>query len=78
VEHPLRGHDAIFCQVPRKALLSCVRWRTRRSRARNITARACCASVFTATKRIVGRAAASAIASASAASFFRRLTNGFT
>ncbi len=31
-----------------------------------------------ATKRMVGRGAASAIASASAASFFCRLTNGFT
>ena len=40
--------------------------------------RACCSCVFTATKRIVGRAAASQIASASAASFFCRLTNGFT
>ena len=36
------------------------------------------ASVLTATKRIVGRLAASAIASASAASFFSRLTNGLT
>jgi hypothetical protein len=33
---------------------------------------------FTATKRIVGRWAASQIASASAASFFCRLTKGFT
>ena len=40
--------------------------------------RACCASVFTATKRMVGREAASQIASASAASFLWRLTNGFT
>jgi hypothetical protein len=39
---------------------------------------ACCASDFTATKRIVGRAAASAIASASAMSFFCRFKNGFT
>src|ERR1700678_3992110 len=41
-------------------------------------ARACCSSVLTATKRMVGRLAASAIASASAASFFWRLTNGLT
>ena len=40
--------------------------------------RACCSCVFTATKRIVGRDAASQIASASAASFFCRFTNGFT
>ena len=38
---------------------------------------ACWASVFTATKRIVGREAASAIASASAASFFCRFTKGW-
>src|SRR3954447_23644934 len=51
---------------------------TRRSRARKITAAACFASLFTATNRIVGRWAASQIASASAISFFWRLTNGFT
>ena len=38
----------------------------------------CCSCVFTATKRIVGREAASQIASASAASFFWRFTNGLT
>src|ERR1700722_18620965 len=41
-------------------------------------ARACCSCVLTATKRIVGRLAASAIASASAVSFFWRLTKGLT
>ena len=40
--------------------------------------RDCCSRVFTATTRIVGREAASQIASASAASFFCRFTNGFT
>ena len=39
---------------------------------------ACCSSLFTGTNRIVGRCAASQIASASAASFFCRFTNGFT
>ena len=51
-----------------------------------IIARACCSSNFNATcplgmrsiKRMVGRKAASAIASASAASFFCRLTKGLT
>ena len=38
----------------------------------------CCSGVFAATKRIIGREAASQIAFASAASFFCRLTNGFT
>ncbi len=40
--------------------------------------RACCSRVFTATKCMVGREAASQIASASAASFCCRYTNGFT
>jgi hypothetical protein len=35
-------------------------------------------ALFTATNRIVGRSAASAIASASARSFFCRFTKGFT
>ena len=38
----------------------------------------CAAALFTATNRIVGRCAASQIASASAASFFCRFTNGLT
>ena len=40
--------------------------------------RACCSSVFTATKRMVGRDDASQIASASDASFFCRLTYALT
>jgi hypothetical protein len=39
---------------------------------------ACFSALFTATKRIVGRPAASVIASASAMSFFCRFTNGLT
>ncbi len=42
------------------------------------TRRPAAASLFTGTKRIVGRCAASQIASASAASFFCRFTNGLT
>src|SRR3954451_11051000 len=49
--------------------MHCVRWRTRRSRARNTTPFACCSSLFTGTKRMLGRWAASQIASASAMSF---------
>ena len=71
---------------PRNALIIWVRWRTRRSRVWNNIPLACCSSVFTATKRIVGRCAASqhapdyvsGLASASAASFFCRFTNGLT
>ena len=56
----------------------CVRWRTRSSRLRNITERPWTSFVFTATNRIVGRCAASTIASASFVSFFCLFTNGFT
>src|SRR3954449_9620804 len=42
-------------RCPRRALMACVRWRTRRSRARNTTPFACCSSVFTGTKRMLGR-----------------------
>src|SRR4051812_32731510 len=52
------------------ALMICVRWPTSRSRVRNTTADACLASLLTATNRMVGRWAASQIASASAALFF--------
>ncbi len=45
-------------------------WPTNICRVRNSIARACWSSVFTATKRMVGRNAASTMASASAASFF--------
>ena len=55
-----------------------VRWRTSRSRVQNTTAAACWFALLRATKRMVGRWAASQMASASAMSFFCRLTNGFT
>lgn len=42
------------------------------------TARACWSADFGSTKRIVGRSAASTIASASAASFFCRFRKGLT
>jgi hypothetical protein len=60
---------------PRKALIACVRCRTRRSRARNTSALAWAASLFTDTKRIVGLCAASQIASASVVSFFCRYSS---
>ena len=63
---------------PRIALISWVRWRTSRSRARNTTAQACASALSGSTKRMVGRCAASQIASASAASCFCRFTYGFT
>ena len=44
----------------------------------NTTAFACCTSSFTGTKRMLGRWAASQIASASALSFFCRFTYGLT
>jgi len=63
---------------PRSALIICVRWRTNRSRVRKTVAEACASAVLGLTKRIVGRWAASLIASASAMSFFCRFTNGLT
>ena len=48
------------------------------TRVLNATPAACFSTVFTATNCMVGRDAASAIASASAASFLFRFTNGFT
>ena len=62
----------------RRPDVACVRWPTNICRVRNSMARAGCASVFRATNRLVGRNAASTLASASAAAFFGRLTNGFT
>ena len=78
MSRPSRSDDAELRKCPRSALIVWVRWRTSRSRVRNSMPRDCCSRVFTATKRIVGREAASQIASASAASFFFRFTNGFT
>jgi hypothetical protein len=57
--------------------MSWVRCRTNRSRVRNTKPAACCRSLFTATNHMLGRCAASQIASASIASFFCRFTNGF-
>ena len=74
----LRSHYAVLGQMTPKRVDVCVRWRTSKSRVRKSIACACYASALTATKCMVGRGAASAIASASAVSFFCRLTNGFT
>ena len=54
---------------PRRALIVWVFYRMKRSRVRNAMPAACCSMPFTATNRIVGREAASAMASASALSF---------
>jgi hypothetical protein len=59
---------------PRIAFASRVRWRISSRRVLCNTITLCCSAVFTATKRMVGRLTASQIASASAASFFWRLT----
>ncbi len=63
---------------PRSALASWVRWWTNVSRTFSTIPWACCMAVFTGTKRIPGRPAASQIASASLRSFFARFTKGFT
>jgi hypothetical protein len=79
VGYALRGNDAAMRTTwARTALIKCVLWRISRSRGRNTIARACCFSLLGWANRMVGRLAASAIASASAASFFCRLTRGLT
>jgi len=55
-------------------LASCTRWRTSRSRWPASIKAACWPADFTATKRIVGRLAASHTACASAESFLPRFT----
>ncbi|SOC20597.1 hypothetical protein SAMN05877809_1132 [Rhodobacter sp. JA431] len=72
---PMMPNSARF---PRGPLISCVRCRTRHRCVRNATARPWVSALFIATKRMVGRKAAFAMASASARSFFCRFTNGFT
>jgi len=59
-------------------LIACVRCRISSSRTRKTIAAPCVSSLFTGTKRIVGRIAASQMASASAMSFFWRFTKGLT
>src|SRR5215212_9813531 len=78
IRRPLRSHDTVLRQMTAERVYQLRALPDQRSRVRNSMARACCPSVLTATKRIVGRLAASAIASASAASFFWRLTKGLT
>src|SRR3984885_13029466 len=71
---PLRSHNAELGQMRRMALITWVRCRIKRSRARCNINRPCCSVDLICTKRTVGRRAASQIASASAASFLLRLT----
>jgi hypothetical protein len=70
--------DAEFRRMPRNALIAWVRWPISSSRCRRMIVAACSSTVFTGTVRIVGREAASQIASASLRSFLLRLTNGLT
>ena len=62
----------------RIALVSCVRWRWGTKLTRCSIIALCCSGLLMLTKRIVGRVTTSQIASASAASFFPRLTYGLT
>ncbi len=71
----LRCHKAMLGHgTARAALIVCVLCPVSRSRVFRTIAWPCCSASFTATNRIEGRDAASAIASASAASFFCRFT----
>ena len=78
MRRPRAATNPNSARFPRSALIVWVRWRTKRSRVRNSIAPAWLASVLTATNRMVGRLAASLIASASATSFFCRFTYGLT
>jgi hypothetical protein len=72
-------HDeADLSEVTAQRIDRWVLWRTNRSRVRETTAAPFASALFGRTNRIVGRCAASQIASASAMSFFCRFTNGFT
>src|SRR5215207_8315460 len=51
-------------RCPRRALISWLRWRTSKSRARCIISTACCSSLLIGTKRMEGRVAASQMAAA--------------
>jgi hypothetical protein len=61
-------------RIARSGFISRVRPVTSRDRARCSVCWSSCAADFSATKRIVGRVAASAIASASRSSFFCAFT----
>ena len=63
---------------PRIWLTMAVRAWTNPWRTRCTDSTACCSTFFTGTKRMLGRATASQIASASAASFLLVLTYGLT
>lgn len=75
---PKRGDDAILGKMPAQGVYRLGACLTSRSRVLKAMPEACFSEDLTATKRMVGRSAASAIASASTISFFCRLTNGFT
>src|SRR4051794_18267335 len=70
----LRDYDPALEQDGAIWFVSEVRCPTSRSRTRCRTCTSSCASLLSATNRIVGRVAASAIASASRSSFFCALT----
>ena len=65
-------------RIARSWFISRVRLFTSRDRARCSVCWSSCASDFSATNRMVGRVAASAIASASRSSFFCAFTYGWT
>jgi hypothetical protein len=70
-----RRHNAELSQMRAgMELIAAVCWRMNRCRVRCSIRQACWSGVFTGTKRMLGRCTASQIASASAASFFWRLT----
>ena len=74
----LSSYDVKLRRVAAQSVHQHCRFRIKSSRTRCSIRTLCCSSLFTGTKRIVGRATASQIASASVASFFCRFTYGLT
>jgi len=75
---PLAAITPNSAACPRSALIAAVRCPTSNSRCFAIIVAACSSTVFTATVGMLGRDAASPIASASCRSFLFRLMKGFT
>jgi hypothetical protein len=75
---PLAATTPNSAACPRNALIAWVRWAINISRCLMIIASACWPTVLIGTERMLGRAAASLIASASLRSFLDRLRKGFT
>ena len=73
-----RRYDPELCKAGADRVIIAVCWRINKCRVRCSVRQLCCSGVLVGTNRMFGLVTASQIASASAASFFWRLTYGFT